>query len=301
MKKSIAALLLLTLGTSSVGWATSTSDSDTLSHADSAATKEAVKQEERKQTDLLTKANTAVTQGMELVVKAVNLLEEKKDDEALGALEAAVGKFEVAIAAEPDLALAPVDSYVMLFDLVATPDTVRNQLKAVKELLDDGKVQDARKLLSTLRDEMEISTVYIPLATYPDAIKLAVKYLRDKKREQAIATLDTTVKSLITETTVVPQGLIRAKSLVEQASKLDKEKDKEKILNLVKAAREQLEVTTLLGYTIEFDQSYINLKKQIVALESEIKGKNVVEKLYEKLAASFAELLEKESASPHKK
>ncbi len=300
MNKTVASLVLLSLMASSATWATSTSE-EAATQAHSATTQESIKREQEKQSDLLKKANSAVTEGMDNVLKAVELLKEKKDGEALKALEAAVGKFDIAIAAEPDLALAPVDSYVTLFDLVATPDTIREQLKTVKELIDDGKVQEARKLLSSLRDEMEISTVYLPLATYPDAIKLAVKYLRNEKREQAIATLDTTVKSLVTKTTAVPLGLIRAKSLIEQASKLDKEKDKKKILDLVKEAREQLTIANLLGYTQEFNDSYIDLKKQIVALENEIRGKNAVEKLYEKLAHSFAELMKKETAAPGQK
>jgi len=300
MNKTVASLVLLSLMAPSATWATSTSE-EAATQAHSATTQESIKREQEKQSDLLKKANSAVTEGMDNVLKAVELLKEKKDGEALKALETAVGKFDIAIAAEPDLALAPVDSYVTLFDLVATPDTIREQLKTVKELIDDGKVQEARKLLSSLRDEMEISTVYLPLATYPDAIKLAVKYLRNEKREQAIATLDTTVKSLVTKTTAVPLGLIRAKSLIEQASKLDKEKDKKKILDLVKEAREQLTIANLLGYTQEFNDSYIDLKKQIVALENEIRGKNAVEKLYEKLAHSFAELMKKETAAPGQK
>jgi len=294
MKKVIGSLVLFSLLTASTGWAT-TAESDSTKAAASAATEKAIKEEEKKQQELLKKANSAVVAGVEKVLKAVELLGENKDSEALKSLEEAVGKFEIAMAAEPSLALAPIDSYVTIYDLIAAPDTIQKQLETVGKLLEDGQVQEARKLLSTLRDEMEISTVYLPLATYPDAIKLAVKYLRANKREQAIETLDTTVKSLVTETTAVPLGLIRAKSLIDQASKLDKNAKKDEILKLVKAAREQLEVARLLGYTKRFSDSYIDLKKQIVALEKEIKGKNAVEKLYEKLADSFAELLKKET------
>ncbi len=294
MKKTIATLVLFSMLSSGAVWA-SGNENSAPSQAQSPSTKEAIKKEQQKQTALLEKVNTNVVAGMEHVLKAIKLLEEQKDDEALSALETAVGKFEIALAAEPDLKLAPVDGYVTLYDLVATPETIKQQIKEVKKLLDDGKVQEARILLSTLRDEMVISTVYLPMGTYPDAIRLAVKYLRDKKRDQAIATLDTTVNSLVTESTSIPLGLIRAKSLIEQASKLDKEKDKEKILKLVKAAREQLEVASLLGYTQEYNPAYIDLKKQLVELEKEIKGKNMVEKLYEKLADSFADLLKKEA------
>ncbi len=299
MKKTISTLVLVSMLSSGALWASSGENTNP-TQAQSSSVKEAIQKEQQKQTTLLEKVNTNVVAGMEHVLKAIKLLEEKKDDEALSALETAVGKFEIALAAEPDLKLAPVDGYVTLFDLVATPDFIKQQIKEVQKLLDEGKVQEARILLSSLRDEMVISTVYMPMGTYPDAIRLAVKYLRDKKRDQAIATLDTTVNSLVTKSTSIPLGLIRAKSLIEQASKLDKDKGKEKILKLVKAAREQLEVANLLGYTQGYDPAYIDLKKQLVELEKEIKGKNMVEKLYEKLADSFADLLKKEASHSKK-
>ncbi len=297
MNKIILTILFSSLLITIPVWAKSDKSS---TETTSPTTQEAVKQEKEKQDDLLEKVNKDVVEGMDNVIKAIKLLKEGKDTEALTALQNATGKFDLALAADPELALVPVDGYVSLFDLVTTPDVIEHQIKSVRALLDDGKIQTARELLSTLRDEMEISTVYLPMGTYPDSIKLATKYLVDKKREQAIAILDTTIGSLVTKSASVPLGLVRAKSLIEQASKLDKEKDKEKILNLAKSAREQLEVANLLGYTQQRLDSYIDLKKQIVNLEKEIKGKNVVEKLYEELADSFAELLKKES-TPGKK
>ncbi len=297
MNKTVSTILLGSLLITTSAWATSDNPS---TETKSPTTQEAVKQEKKKQDDLLEKVNKDVVEGMDNVIKAIKLLKEEKDAEALTALQNATGKFDLALAADPELALVPVDGYVSLFDLITTPDVVKQQIKDVKALLDDGKIQDARELLSTLRDEMEISTVYLPMGTYPDSIKLATKYLIDKKREQAISILDTTIGSLVTKSASIPLGLVRAKSLIEQASKLDKEKDKEKILNLTNSAREQLEIANLLGYTQERLESYVDLKKQIVNLEKEIKGKNVVEKLYEELADSFAELLKKESTSGKK-
>lgn len=295
MKKNALTVLLGLLLIIPAAWASGSSSS---AEAQSQTTRNAVEQEKQRQDKLLEKVNTDVVEGMDNVIKAVNLLKEGKDTEALSALQSATGKFDLALAANPDLALVPVDGYVTLFDLITTPDAVEKQIKNINALLDEGSVQEARELLSTLRDEMVVSTVYLPMGTYPDAIKLATKYLVDKKRELAIAVLDTTITSLVTKSTSIPLGLIRAQSLIDEASRMNKERDKEKILKLVNTAREQLEISDLLGYTKEYNPSYIDLKKQIANLEKEIMGKNAVEKLYEKLADSFTRLLEKETSSP---
>ena len=262
--------------------------------AQSQATQEAVTQEKNRQDTLLKEIHTGVVEGMDKVIEAAKLLSEGKDKEALEALQAATGKFDTALAADPELALVPVDAEVLVYSVVAPLEAVREHIELARKLLDAGKVQLARAVLSGLRDELEISTVYLPMGTYPDAAKLAAKYLVDKKREEAVAVLDAALRSMVVESVSIPLGLVRARSLIRQASLVDREKSKEKALELVAAAREQLEIAKVLGYTDKNSASYDDLREQIENLEKEIKGPNVVEKLYEKLAASFEALIEKE-------
>ncbi len=293
MKKILTtALLTASLIAAPLSWAEQKSEVDV---SQSKTTQEAIKKEEKRQTELLKTINKDVSEGMDKVVKAIQLLDEGKEKEALKALQEATGKFDVAIAANPELSLVPVDSFVNIYDLVTTPDKVKEQIKQADELLDDGKVQDAREILSTLQDEMRITTVYLPMGTYPEAIKLATKYLVDGRVEDAKSTLVTAMGTLVSEDAVIPLGLIRAASLIDQASKLDKGNEKEKIQKLITAAKHQLEIAKLLGYTDNESKAYADLNNQIENLEKEIKGKNAVEKLYEKLASSFTDLIKKES------
>ena len=260
-------------------------------------TKQAIKQEQKNQTDLLKEVNVGVSQGAAKVIKAIRLLDENKDKEALAELQAATGKFDIALAAKPELALVPVDSFVKITELVTTPDKLKEQLKLARKMLADGKVQVARELLEAMQDELRISIVYLPMATYPDAIKLATKYLLEEKKEDAKAILITAINTLVTEDEIIPLGLIRSKSLVDQASKLDKKTDKNTVQELLKSAKEQLEIAKLLGYTDENSVAYEDLKGQVEALEKEVKGKNAVEKLYEKIAHSFNALIKKQGVS----
>ncbi len=292
--KIMTTLLTAALLAVPVVWAEQKASPDA---AHSKTTKQAIKQEQKSQSDLLKEVNVGVSQGAAKVIKAIKLLDENKDKEALAELQAATGKFDVALAANPELALVPVDSFVKINELVTTPEKLKAQLKLAKKMLADGKVQVARELLEAMRDELRISIVYLPMGTYPDAIKLATKYLLKEKRDDAKAILITAINTLVTEDEIIPLGLIRSKSLVDQASKLDKKTEKNTVQELLKSAKEQLEIAKLLGYTDENSKAYENLKDQIEVLEKEIKGKNAVEKLYEKIAKSFNALIKKEGAS----
>jgi soluble cytochrome b562 len=110
---------------------------------------------------------------------ALTALDEGKTAEALDALARATGKLEILLARDPDLALAPVDVRYITQDLYGTVDDIRAAIDQVEALLDDGEVQEARALLSSLASEFVISVRNIPLAPYPDAIK-AVTPLIDK-------------------------------------------------------------------------------------------------------------------------
>lgn len=256
------------------------------------ATTEAIRQETSRQNELLRQINQDVADGIKHVANAVELLDRNQDKEAIEALQAATGKFDIALAANPDLALIPVDAHVTVFDLAASADVIRNKIKAVKSLIDDGKIQQARIQLAGLRDELLINTVYLPMATYPDSVKLATRYLVDNKRNEAIAVLSVALTSTVSETAVIPLGLIRAQSLIQQASELADEK--EAAMDFIQAAAQQLEIARLLGYTDDESALYQSLEQQIANLKQEINGKNAVTRLYQKLAESFSELISRE-------
>ena len=100
------------------------------------------------------------------------------------------------------------------------------------------------------------------------------------------------MNSLVIFKTVIPTPLLAAQDFVIEASKLDKTK-KEDATKLLEAAKYSLERAELLGYTKLFPNEYANLTKSINAIEKEIKGKNEIEKLYDKLKNDFKSLLTK--------
>ena len=204
--------------------------------------------EQRKK--IMEEAHAAIAQSRE----ALKALDEKNTEEALKALEMAIGKMEVIVARDPELALARMDVNIIIHDLYANVDTIKKTLKQAKEYLEDGEVQLARPLVSSLASEMIIESVNIPLATYPDAIKAIVPLIDKGKTDEAKAALQTALNTLvIVQEEVIPLPVIRAKELLKKAEALAenserKDEDNKQLTTLLDHAEAQLLMAEVLGY-----------------------------------------------------
>ncbi|HAB85615.1 YfdX family protein [Pseudomonas sp. WS 5018] len=184
---------------------------------------------------------------------ALKLLDEKKADEALAALERVTGKLELILARDPKLALAPVDVEVITFDLIAKLDTIKAVIKEAKDYLEDGEVQKARPLVANLASEIQIRTTSIPLATYPGAIKAVAPLIDAGKVDEANVALQAALNTLVVTTDVIPLPVLRAETLLRNAEALAEnkertDKDNKTLANQLAEARNQLKMAELLGY-----------------------------------------------------
>ncbi len=275
-------------------------DSKVIGKEQNKANKDAIKAEQKTQHDLLHEVNKGVSEGFEHVLKATKLIEEDKSKEAIKELEAATGKFDIALAANPELGLVPIETGVKVTELITTPAAVKAQVEVAQKFLKDSKVQAARAILQPLRDDIETREVSLPMSTYPTAIKLATKMLVEGKKDAALSTLATALTTLVEKRAIIPLSLIRVQSMVAAASELDKEKGKDKALLLLDAAEEQLQLAVALGYADKHSALYKDLSEQVKALMKEAKGGNVVERLYSKLNKSIKDLLKKSSEQEEK-
>ena len=266
-----------------------------VSKAQDKANKKAIVDKAKSQNELLKEVDKGITEGLTKVIEATQLIKDDKLKEAIKSLQEATGKFDVALAANPKLGLIPVASAVKITELNSVPAVVKAQVEIARDLLADNKVQAARAILYPLQDDMVTQTTLLPMTTYPDAIKLATKMLVDNKKKAALETLSTALSTFVNKVSVIPLSLVRVEAMVLAASELDKEKEKDKAYTLLLGAEDQLELATLLGYTTTDSALYSDLKTQLKALKKEIKGDNVVEKLYKKLKASLKDLIGKKS------
>ncbi|NPA66299.1 MAG: YfdX family protein [Epsilonproteobacteria bacterium] len=214
-------------------------------------------------------------------------------------IEKAIGKLEVVLAKKDAPVMLPIDYSVNAVEFQADVSTIKKTIDAVKDLLDDGKVQAARALLNTLQSEIDISTVNLPLASYPQALKLAASYLHDNKLKEAQDVLEMALSTLVHTTVVIPIPLITAEALIADAQKIAK-KDKEQALKHLELAKKELKKAELLGYTSSSDVTYKILDDAIEKVEKEIKGKNKAEKLFEELINKFKSFKDNATTSSSK-
>jgi len=243
--------------------------------------------------------NTILNGAVEAVAltqKVLVDLDKKDTKSAIKDLEDAIGKLEVVLASEKAPKLLPVDASVTAMEYIGDVEQIKKSVKMVEDLLDDGKVQEARVLLDTLRSEIDVISVNLPVSSYPDALKLAAKYLHDNKIDEAKAVLSTALSTLVEDVVIIPIPVLKADALIKAASKIAKT-DKKQALKHLAQAKTELERANALGYTSKSDVTYKALEKAIEKTEKEIKGKNKAEKLFEELINKLKSFKEKPSFS----
>lgn len=206
---------------------------------------------------------------------ALKALDDKKNDAALAALERATGKLEIILARDPELALAPSGVGAVTYDVLASIDAVKDVREQAEDALGDGRVQEARRLIRNLASETVISTTNIPLATYPDAIKLAVKLIDDGKTEEAKRVLQTALNTLVITDVVIPLPVTTAENLLKEAETLAEKEDRsdeenKRLTGLLEEARTELEFAQALGYGSKKD--FENLYEQLDQIEDKTEG-----------------------------
>ncbi len=208
--------------------------------------------------------------------RALKALENKKKDEALKALAEVTGKLDIIVARDPKLAMTPVDTEVVIYDVLSDLDTITAIIKEAKAHLNNGEIQKARPLIANLASETQFRTINIPLATYPSAIKAIVPLIDAGKIDEAKAGLQTALSTLvITTDEVTPLPKVRADHLLKKAQELTEKKDRgkeenEELSKHLQAAREQLQLAELLGYGKKDD--YTAMYEQISEIEKESAG-----------------------------
>ena len=224
---------------------------------------------------------------------ALKALEDKKNDEALKALASVTGKIELIVARDPKLALAPVRTDVVTYDLFASLDTIKASIREARKALGDGEILKARPLVAGLASEIQFRTTNIPLATYPEAIKAITPLIDAGKIDEAKAQLQAALNTLVITTEVVPLPKLRAENLLKEAQILAEKKDRsqdenDKLARHLASAREQLQMAELLGYGKK--KEYKSIYAQLAKIERESGGGKSVTGEFDKIKKQLSEL-----------
>jgi len=235
-------------------------------------------------------AQEAVT-ALEETQKAVSALDQNKRKEAYKHLEAALGKLEALFARQPNLKVVPVDVKVEVIDLNADIKTINATRRSVKQFIKEGKYQTARTLLENLVDEIRISIYQLPMATYPEAIKVAIKYLDQGKSVQAKNLLDNTLKTLVVTESAIPIPVINAQLMADIAADSVEQNDKLSI-QLLQQAQGELKLAEALGYG-DRDHEFIEIHKDIENLLKKIRKKENSAEPFDSLKARIKKFKER--------
>ena len=215
----------------------------------------------------------------------VQLLANKKADEAIKQLEEVIGKIEIVTARYPELELLPIDVNVKTNDLITDINTVKQITKDAEKALKKEHLQEARALLSGLSSEINITTVNIPLGTYPNAIKTAVKLIDENKLDEAKLVLENTLNELVFEEDMLPIPILQAEVMIDEAMARhleDRKENKTIVLNLLDNAAYQLKLAEVLGYGGK-DKMYKELHNDIKSLKKSANSDKDLIDLFNKL------------------
>ena len=252
--------------------------------------KQAVVAAAEKRKKLLAEAEAAISQTQQ----ALKALDDKKSDDAIKALADATGKLELIVSRDPALALAPVSTTVVSYDLFASQDAIRAAIGEAKRELADGQIQKVRALVEALGSEIQIRTTNIPLATYPAAIKAITPLIDDGRIDEAKARLQEALGTLVITTEVIPLPTLRAESLLNDAQVLAAKKDRTKeendtLANKLEAVREQLQMAELLGYGKKRD--YQPMYEQLDGIEKASAGGKSGTDWFDKIKKQLSDLV----------
>lgn len=230
--------------------------------------------------------------GLNDTLNAISALQNKKTKVAAKNLEEASKYFDKALKIDPRLGLVPIEESVVAYQYAGTPKDIKDAVKIAKNMLAKNDLQFARDVLAPLRDEIIVTTHYLPMDMYPNTTKIAAKLLKKGKTKKALMELKLGLSTIVGDRVVMPIPLLVSQDLVNFASKMDKTKKKE-ISKLLANAKVELDKAVLLGYASRHSVEYKSLKSKISAIQKEIKGKNEVEKLYKDVTKDFKALIHK--------
>lgn len=218
--------------------------------------------------------------------ETIRAIENGKIKQANVDLEQAIGKAEVVLKKVPNDSLVPIDLSVNTQDLVTSIKQVNDVVKQAKEDMAQGNYQTAADLLNGIKCQIEISTINLPLRTYPTGLKEASALLKKSKSKQAEAVLYGLLHSLEINQTILPLPVLRAREMIFEAQTLfNKKAGKVKIVNLLDNADYQLKLAQAMGYG-NFDKGYTGLSNDIHNIKKLVTGGNAK-------TSAFTRLLQK--------
>jgi len=248
-----------------------------------------VKAEKKAQNTVL--INEAV-KAIQYTQDALIYLNGKNTQKAKESIKKAIGELSDLLNRPNSPYLLPIDVNINAYQFSGKTEDVAKLVNQAKILVAENRLPQAREILNSLRDEIVIKTVNLPIATYPATLNLAIKYLNENKLDEAKDVLAMALSTLVETDTVIPIPLIKAQALIQKASEAIKI-NKPQSVKYLEEAKNQLSLAQILGYTSTSDTTYRMLKEKITNIESEIRKGHKTNSLFEDLIKKIEEFKQK--------
>jgi len=222
--------------------------------------------------------------AIDATIKARDAIKNGDTDVALHHIETAVGKIEVLLAREPELALIPISSVVRTEEFIGDIETIKAIKSKVQQSINEGKFQLAKNEISTLGSEVRIETTNIPTVSYPLALKASAALLDEGENDLALENLQSMLNTLMVTEKVFPLPIIKAEVMIKEALSIDKKSadNQKKIDQLLHNIEYQLLLSEELGYGKGHNE-YSKLMDSIKTLRNSVNTNQDTKELFEDL------------------
>jgi len=222
--------------------------------------------------------------AIDATIKARDAIKKGDTDDALNHIETAVGKIEVLLAREPELALIPISSVVRTEEFIGDIKTIKEIKSKVQQSIDKGNFQLARDEISTLVSEVRIETTNIPTISYPLALKTSAALIDDGENNLALENLQSMLNTLMVTEKIFPLPVIKAEVMINEAVSIDNKSadNQKKIDQLLRNIEYQLLLSEELGYG-SGNNEYSEMMDSIKTLRQSVNTNQDTHELFEEL------------------
>ena len=217
--------------------------------------------------------------------EALRALNDNDTAKATSALELALGKIDVVLAKRPSLALVPTNAEVTVIDFVGGDREVRAFADQLRSLVNNRSYQAARKMVRNFASEINITTTNLPMATFPAAIRDAVRLIAGGKIQDAKGDLTTALNSLVLVERSIPLPILRAIVLLDDVNRQlgEKKFSRDDANTMLNEANLQLGLAEEFGYGSR-REDFVELQRSILRVKNNLdKGQGILSKLVKDL------------------
>jgi len=248
--------------------------------------------------DFEVKESESKLKALEIVAetqKVINWIDKKKSKEAREEMAKLIGNLEILITKDPEVSLVPLSIEYAANDVVIDIETAKQIVKDAKFAMKKGYYQTAKELLDGLTSEYNIATTYLPVGTYPEAMKLASAKLDENKNDEAKEILLQALNTLVIKEDIIPMPLLKAEQYLSVAATTMEgtDKTKKEIANiLLDNADYQLKLAEVMGYGKK-DKEFKEFAKAIKSLKKAIDKDEETKGLFDDLSKKMKDFKER--------